>query len=357
MKKLLTLTCICSMLFTSVIFAKELTVMFHDAPIPYVQKPMIKNGTTFVPMKQTLETLGVDVSWNAPTKTVIGKKGDIIVSTCPNSTTLIVTTGEKTQRIPLDVPTYIENDTIFVPLRPLLQPFQAEIIWDSNTNAVQIKSKDNDSFVVKKTEQKTIKNKDGVTVWKAEIHYPELQVESEAIAKINEVIANDVFTSLSATENEVSAENIVVSDSGVPYSFDCNYEITYLDNNTISILLDYYEFTGGAHGMPFRQAYTFDLNTGTQLQLKDIMDMSEADIVTFVKEAFKKNIKQNRDNYFAGAEEIVDSEYFVYDFYIQPNKIVFFTQTYLLEPYANHYQPTIVDTQDITLKIDIHKSL
>ena len=35
----------------------------------------------------------------------------------------------------------------------------------------------------------------------------------------------------------------------------------------------------------------------------------------------------------------------------------FFTQTYLLEPYANHYQPTIVDTQDITLKIDIHKSL
>ncbi len=345
MKRLFALLCICSTFFPSAVFAKELTVMFHNTPISYVQKPTIKNGITFVPMKQTLETIGASVTWNAPTKTVIGKKGDTIVSTCPNSTTLIVTSGEKTQRISLEAPAYVKNETMFVPLRSLLQPFQADIIWDNNTNTIQIESKD---FVIEKTEKREIKNKNGDVVWKANVLYPELQGESEAIKKINEVIANDVFTSLSAMENEVSPDNIYVSV--VPYSFDCNYNVTYLDNNTISLLLDYYEFTGGAHGTPFRQAYTFDLNTGSQLQLSDLLD---TDVDSLVKMTFKNNIQKNPENYFAGAEEIVDSAYFMYDFYIQPNEIVLFTQAYLLEPYAKHYQPAIIDMQNVVLKREL----
>ncbi len=355
MKKIIITACIFSILSINTAFGKDITVTVNDMPIPYTQNPVIKNNTTYVPMKQTAEAFGAVVSWNEPTKTVIARKGSNIISACVNSKTLMITKNGKTQNIVMETPAYIENGTMFVPLRPLTQVFHANIIWDKNTNIAKIT---NNSFIIsEKTEQKTIQNKEGVTVWEAHISYPELQRNSEAFSKINEIISNDVHTSLSDTENEIVADDINTDlDNMLPYTFDCTYSITYLDDNTISILLDYYELTGGAHGMPYRQAYTFDLNTGNQLQLKDILNLSETDITEFVKNAFKNNIEQNPDNYFTGAVETVDSEHFMYDFYIEPNKIIFFTQAYLLEPYANHYQPTIVNIEELQNKLKINIS-
>lgn len=348
MKKRVALCFICTMLYTTSIFAKDITVTYNNIPISYTQNPVVKNGTTFVPMKQTLETLGVTVSWNAPTKTVIGRKDNTIVSTCPNSKTLIVSNGDKSQKITMDAAAYIENGTLFVPLRAVLQPFQASIIWDSETNTAQIKTADNpfSDVITEKTESKSIQNSNGVTVWQANLSYPELKGDSEAITKINQTIANDVQTALSAVQNELSPDDINTDlDNMLPYTFDCSYNITYLDDNTISLLLDYYEFTGGAHGTPFRQAYTFDLNTAEQLQLSDILNIENAD--DFAKDAFKNNIAQNPESYFNGAAQTVDSEQFAYDFYIQPNEIILFTQAYLLEPYANHFQPTTITIAEI----------
>ena len=350
MKKLILLTCISTMLYTFTAFGNNITVTLNDTAIAYTQNPVLKNNTTCVPMKQTLEAFGAIVSWNEPTKTVIARKGNLIVSACQNSKTLIITKGEQTNHITMPVAAYIENGTMFVPLRPLSQAFQADMTWDSNTNTANINM--NNSFILQKTDKKTIQNKTGDTIWQANISYPELQGESEAFLNINETIKNDVYTSLSAAENDVS-DDVILESAAMPYSFDCDYSITYLDDNTISFLLDYYGFTGGAHGMPFRKAYTFDLNTGNQLQLKDILNIE--DIESFVKDAFKNNIEQNPENYFSNAIDTVNSEQFLYDFYIEQNKIVLFTQPYLLEPYANHYQPTIIDTQQIQniLKIQI----
>lgn len=350
MKKLIFLTCISTMLYAFTAFGNNITVTLNDTAIAYTQNPVLKNNTTCVPMKQTLEAFGAIVSWNEPTKTVIARKGNLIVSACQNSKTLIITKGEQTNRITMPVAAYIENGTMFVPLRPLSQAFQADMTWNSNTNTANINM--NNSFILQKTDKKTIQNKTGDTIWQANISYPELQGESEAFLNINETIKNDVYTSLSAAENDVS-DDVILESAAMPYSFDCDYSITYLDDNTISFLLDYYGFTGGAHGMPFRKAYTFDLNTGNQLQLKDILNIE--DIESFVKDAFKNNIEQNSENYFSNAIDTVNSEQFLYDFYIEQNKIVLFTQPYLLEPYANHYQPTIIDTQQIQniLKIQI----
>ena len=153
----------------------------------------------------------------------------------------MITKNGKTQNIVMETPAYIENGTMFVPLRPLTQAFHANIIWDKNTNIAKIT---NNSFIIsEKTEQKTIQNKEGVTVWEAHISYPELQRNSEAFSKINEIISNDVHTSLSDTENEIVADDINTDlDNMLPYTFDCTYSITYLDDNTISILLHWRKY-------------------------------------------------------------------------------------------------------------------
>ena len=57
----------------------------------------------------------------------------------------------------MPVAAYIENGTMFVPLRPLSQAFQADMIWDSSTNTAKIE--DINSFFTEKIEQKTLKNK------------------------------------------------------------------------------------------------------------------------------------------------------------------------------------------------------
>lgn len=353
MKKTFALAFLCSILSFSTVFAKDITVTLNNEVIPYTQKPMLNNGTTCVPMKQTLESIGAIVSWNEPTKTVIARKGDLIVSACLNSKTLIITKGEETSRVTMQLPAYIQNGTMFVPLRPILQAFKTDMTWDNNTNTANITT---DTLIVsEKTEQKTIQNSNGETVWQANLSYPQLQGNTEAIANINQIIKNDVITSLTATANDVSPDDINTNLEShlLPYTFDSTYNVTYLDDNTISLILDYYELTGGAHGMPYRQTYTFDLNTGNQLQLKDILDIEDVD--AFAKDAFKNNILQNPENYFLGAEETVDSDTFAYDFYLQPNEIVFFTQAYLLEPYANHFQPTTVYASEIQniLKINL----
>ncbi len=351
MKKLILLTCISTMLYPFTAFGNNITVTLNDTAIAYTQNPVLKNNTTCVPMKQTLEAFGAIVSWNEPTKTVIARKGNLIVSACQNSKTLIITKGEQTNHITMPVAAYIENGTMFVPLRPLSQAFQADMIWDSSTNTAKIE--DINSFFTEKIEQKTLKNKDGIIVWEAKLYYPELKGESEAISKINQVILNDIQLSLSTMGNEIAPDDINTDlNNMLPYTLDCTYNVTYLDENTISILLDYYEFTGGAHGMPFRQAYTFDLKTGNQLQLKDILNVENVD--EFAKNAFKNNIAQNPESYFNGATETVDSEYFDYDFYIQPNEIILFTQAYLLEPYANHFQPTIISKSEIQNILNIN---
>ncbi len=351
MKKIFAITFICSILSISTVFAKNITVLLNNTAIAYTQQPMLKNNTTCVPMKQTAEALGATVSWNVPTKTAIARKENIIVSACENSKTLIITKGETTNRITMPTPAYIENGTMFVPLRPLLNAFEINMTWDSSTNTAKIEN--TNSFFTEKIEQKTLKNKDGIIVWEAKLYYPELKGESEAISKINQVILNDIQSSLSAMGNEIAPDDINTDlYNMLPYTLDCTYNITYLDENTISLLLDYYEFTGGAHGMPYRQAYTFDLKTGNQLQLSDIVHVENAD--EFAKNAFKNNIAQNPESYFNGATETVDSEYFEYDFYIQPNEIILFTQAYLLEPYANHFQPTIISKSEIQNILNIN---
>lgn len=351
MKKVFAIAFICSIFSISTVFAKDITVMLNDTVIPYTYQPTLKNNTTYVPMKQTAEAIGATVSWNTPTKTAIARKEATIVSTCENSKTLIVTKGETTSRITMSTPTYVENGTMFVPLRPLLDAFGINMTWDSNTNTANIE--DTNSFFIEKIEQKTLKNKDGIVVWEAKLHYPELKGESEAISKINQVILNDIQLSLSTMGNEIAPDDINTDlDNMLPYTLGCTYNITYLDENTISLLLDYYEFTGGAHGMPYRQAYTFDLKTGNQLQLSNILNVENVD--EFVKDAFKNNIAQNPENYFSGAAETVDSEYFAYDFYIQPNEIILFTQPYLLEPYAAHYQPTTLTKSELQNILNIN---
>ncbi|MDZ4907057.1 DUF4163 domain-containing protein, partial [Clostridium perfringens] len=55
----------------------------------------------------------------------------------------------------------------------------------------------------------------------------------------------------------------------IPYQLNARYTLTN-DKKILSFFIDYYQFSGGAHGITTRKTYNVDISTGEKLELKDL---------------------------------------------------------------------------------------
>ena len=115
-------------------------VKLNGEYIAFDQAPIIENGRTLVPMRAIFEALGMEVSWDGPTKAVTGilksQNGDndkVINLTIGNSMAR-VNSEEKT----LDVPAKIVNGRTLVPVRFISESLDAKVTWDNETKTVII---------------------------------------------------------------------------------------------------------------------------------------------------------------------------------------------------------------------------
>jgi len=95
----------------------------------------------------------------------------------------------------------------------------------------------------------------------------------EASAAINKAISEAVcfngethYPSIQAYLNSVDTES-----NDYFYSQDYNVRVLMNENNILSISVDYSEYSGGAHPLSFCGYYSFDLQTGKQIMLDDIL--------------------------------------------------------------------------------------
>ncbi len=80
---------------------------------------------------------------------------------------------------------------------------------------------------------------------------------------------------------EMRGDDPELMESWGGYSVGKEYSIARADEKIISVVLDCYEFTGGAHPNSGRVAYTFDAQTGEKLSLEAVVkDLDEAQSVT-----------------------------------------------------------------------------
>lgn len=137
MKKLL-----CSILVGTAVLASSSTLYAGDnvsvyvdnVKVSYDAEPVIRNGSTLVPLRKTFEVLGANVDWNANTKTVTSKKGDNTVKLTIGSNTAYK--NNKSFNVPVS-PTIINSNT-YVPLRFVSESFDSDVKWDSATKSVYI---------------------------------------------------------------------------------------------------------------------------------------------------------------------------------------------------------------------------
>lgn len=134
-------------------------------------------------------------------------------------------------------------------------------------------------------------------------------------------------------------------------------EIAYFDEKYLSFCQQDYDYTGGAHGMPIWTGFTFDLETGQRLGLKDIIGNSEEELKDIVTEYFAEYIGENPDNFWDDAVDYV-REYtsFDSDYYLTEEGIKFYFSPYALSSYAAGFQEATIPYEEFEMKISLNKA-
>lgn len=158
-------------------------------------------------------------------------------------------------------------------------------------------------------------------------------------------INNTIYSDVKNLKDKVKSESkeykkeyyqIVLSESNkdyVKYQYELyiDYKLTYNKNNIISIPMNIYEFTGGAHGMTYLNSYNYNLINGKKLKLSDIFK-ENIDYKKIIDNYIKYVIKKNPDIYFQGNNGFkgIKEEQ---SFYIEDDGIVIYFDLYEIAPY------------------------
>lgn len=117
-----------------------------------------------------------------------------------------------------------------------------------------------------------------------------------------------------------------------PYLLYSRYQTGTLNQNLLSLYVDYYTFTGGAHGSTDRRPYNYDLQTGQPLELADIFQ-SGYDYRGLIDREISARIAAQPGDYFSGEmgfTGIKDDQ----RFYIRDGQLVIYFSQYEIAPYA-----------------------
>lgn len=117
-----------------------------------------------------------------------------------------------------------------------------------------------------------------------------------------------------------------------PFEVATMYSIQNQKCPYLSFYIDYYQFTGGAHGITTRKTYNYDLNRNKELSLKDLFKEGY-NYKDVINREINNQIQKNKDNYFTdknGFKGISDSQAFTFD----DKEITIYFQQYEIAPYV-----------------------
>jgi len=113
-----------------------------------------------------------------------------------------------------------------------------------------------------------------------------------------------------------------------------NVSNTANKNGLLSIPVEYYQFTGGAHGATEKRPYNFDLKTGRVIVLGDIFKEGY-NYKKVINQEIKRQIKENNDLYFTGPGMGFETIKVNQPFYLVDGGLTVYFAQYEIAPYAD----------------------
>ncbi len=195
--------------------------------------------------------------------------------------------------------------------------------------------------ILKDEEGATIENQEKVYSNKyvsVNINKPIVKIakNKEAEGIINNKISKRIndfeeyITKLSIRDNEY---NIKVGLEPKPYVINVNNNVTYNKNNILSITLNLYSYTGGAHGSSVDESFNLDINTGNRGVIEDFLG-NNRNYNKIILDNVKATINKNPELYFKEAVDKLNVIPYNQKFFLTDKDLVIYFDEYEIAPYV-----------------------
>lgn len=200
---------------------------------------------------------------------------------------------------------------------------------------------------------------DGTGIFVLKLSYPVLLGSGEGLGEVNgffERWAEEKLREYESDENstrqsalEVYRESRDVGWAG-PWGEEYRVSSVGVFNGYVSVLMDSYLYEGSVHGMPYREAYAFDLTDGRKAELTEMSGLTQEEWDRLLRERFLEKISQE-EGYYADAREVMQQ----FDFkkagwYFAGGNIVFYLPPYTVAPYDAGYVEISVPFEEARIK-------
>lgn len=173
-------------------------------------------------------------------------------------------------------------------------------------------------------------------------------------AKINAILDAEQQANMDYTRN-IAKDMEEWAEEGMNSSISSRVSpIFFFNERFISFTQQGYEYSGGAHGMPYWVPHTFDLHTGEELDLSFFVTNEEGVFKDIVMEQFIKMYDVDPDLYWDDAIDIVrECVSLQSPFYLKEDGLVIYFGPYDLAPYAAGFVEIVVPYDKLELSVPI----
>ena len=241
------------------------------------------------------------------------------------------------KRISIDKYTnyYITGDGIGIYFNPY-QTYSDNNLYDFKIPYDIFKNKirmlDTSPIVAQVDTQTITKNKKYIN---SIINIPIVITENKDVEKkINNQIKQDIMNGYYKIEEEAKKfyEGATIEEIK-PYIYNVNFEVKKNGDNMLSIIVTYYQDSGGAHGFYENESYNIYMKNGENLSLKQLFK-EDKDYKTIIEDEIRNQIKNlSKDDDLSQAytfKGIKPNQ----KFYIQDDNLVIYFDLYEIAPYA-----------------------
>lgn len=151
--------------------------------------------------------------------------------------------------------------------------------------------------------------------------------------QLNRILAGDAQERENAMVKQAQEDSdFIMTEPYHTYEIVSRFNQYFTTPDILSFYVDYYTYTGGAHGMTDRVAYNFDLNTGRELALSDLFAPG-TDYCAIINERVRSLIRLDPEPYFEGDSGFkgikADQR-----FYLENGSLMVYFLQYEIAPYA-----------------------
>ncbi len=327
------------LVFASDIFIDGEKVVFDD------QEPIVKNQTTYVPLRKVFESLGCFVDWDKDTNTVYASKRFSYISLTIGENVFYVD-GEKKE---LTSPVIAENGRTLVPLRVISEALGAEVFWHKDTGNIDITLNFGKYKIGDRYESYWQEAYDGEVIMTGRIAYPEIiSDDADAVIfnqKMKEYAQKKKSEAISSMLT-LAEDNYIRSKEEktefYPHMAELNFDITYNKDGIISVVFVESNFSGGMHPDFNMTSFTYSVPGKEDVDVEHRLGMSKDRITRLLKENFKEMIEDSPEEFYSDSIECMENKIDSVGWYLSGDGVHFYFNPYEIAPYSAGVIETVI---------------